>query len=199
MQTTLDTPKDAATGSEAVPVSTRDLGAKYLAFSLAGEEYGVEILKVREILVIMDITRVPQTPDFVRGVINLRGKVIPVIDLRSKFALTATEYDDQTCIIVVDIGFLIGIIVDTVQEVHNIPAAEIEEPPKLGAAVDTSFILGMGKVNGSVKILLDIDKVLTSEELVQFDAVADRSFEQQGSGKLRDGAAHSKALASTTR
>ena len=115
MQATLDIPKNAVNGSEAVPPSTTDLGAKYLTFSLAGEVYGVEILKVREILVIMDITRVPQTPDFVRGVINLRGKVIPVIDLRSKFELTAMEYGDQTCIIVLDSGVLIGIIVEAVE------------------------------------------------------------------------------------
>jgi purine-binding chemotaxis protein CheW len=143
-----------------------DLGGKYLTFLLDDEEYGLEILKVREIIGIMDITKVPQTPDFVQGVINLRGKVIPVIDLRTKFGLQRTEYNDQTCIIVVDVGMLMGIIVDTVQEVHNIPATDIEPPPQLGGSVDTSFILGMGKVKDDVKILLDIDKVLTSEELV---------------------------------
>ncbi len=146
--------------------ASRDLGGKYLTFLLDDEEYGVEILKVREIIGIMDITKVPQTPDYVEGVINLRGKVIPVIELRSKFRLQRTEYDESTCVIVVDVGMLMGIIVDTVQEVHDIPAAEIEPPPKLGAAVDTTFILGMGKVNDDIKILLDIDKVLTSDELV---------------------------------
>ncbi len=146
--------------------SATELGSKYLTFLLAEEAYGVEILKVRELIGIMDITRVPQTPDFVRGVINLRGKVIPVIDLRSKFKMASKPYNDQTCIIVVDTGSAMGIIVDTVQEVHDIPATEIEEPPKLGASVDTSFILGMGKVDGIVKILLDIDTVVASEELV---------------------------------
>jgi len=107
-------------------------------------------------------------------VVNLRGRVIPVIDLRSKFGLVDMQYNDQTCVIVVDIGVLMGIIVDTVQEVHNISASEIEEPPKLGASVDTTFILGLGKVNGRVKILLDIDRVLTSEEMVQLEAVTDR-------------------------
>jgi purine-binding chemotaxis protein CheW len=144
---------------------TRDLGGKYLTFMLDDEEYGIEILKVREIIGIMDITKVPQTPGFVEGVINLRGKVIPVIDLRTKFGLSRAEYNDQTCIIVVDVGMMMGIIVDTVQEVHDIPSASIEPAPKLGA-VDTSFILGMGKVKDDVKILLDIDKVLTSEDLV---------------------------------
>lgn len=165
---------DSVTVDEAVSGPTTDLGGKYLTFLLAKEEYGLEILTVREIIGIMDITRVPQTPDFVRGVINLRGKVIPVVDLRSKFGLSPTAYNDQTCIIVVDIGDLIGVIVDTVQEVHNIPAVDIEQPPKLGSSVDTTFILGMGKVKGCVKILLDIDSVLTSEELVRLEAVLDR-------------------------
>ncbi len=150
-----------------------DLGGKYLTFMLDDEEYGIEILKVREIIGIMDITKVPQTPDFVEGVINLRGKVIPVIDLRSKFSLARAEYNDQTCIIVVDVGMMMGIIVDTVQEVHDIPTACIEPPPRLGAAVDTSFILGMGKVKDDVKILLDIDKVLTSAELVSIQEAAE--------------------------
>ncbi len=164
METVVDNPTNVTeTASEP---ATRELGGKYLTFLLAGEEHGLEILKVREIIGIMDITKVPQTPDFVKGVINLRGKVIPVIDLRCKFGLAETEYDDQTCVIVVDVGMLMGIIVDTVQEVHDIPGNSIEPAPALGASVDTSFILGMGKVNDDVKILLDIDKVLTSEEFV---------------------------------
>lgn len=174
MEATLEQLNDTVTVDEAVSDPTTDLGGKYLTFLLAKEEYGLEILTVREIIGVMDITRVPQTPDFVRGVINLRGKVIPVVDLRSKFGLPPTEYNDQTCIIVVDIGDLMGVIVDTVQEVHNIPAIDIEPPPKLGASVDTTFILGMGKVKGCVKILLDIDRVLTSEELVQLESVRDR-------------------------
>ncbi|MCP4590017.1 MAG: purine-binding chemotaxis protein CheW [bacterium] len=153
---------ESTTGTDA----SRTLGGKYLTFLLDGEEHGLEILKVREIIGIMDITRVPQTPDFVEGVVNLRGKVIPVVDLRSKFGLERAEYNEETCIIVVDVGMLMGIIVDTVQEVHDIPASDIEPPPQLGAAVDTAFILGMGKVKDAVKILLDIDKVLTSAELV---------------------------------
>jgi purine-binding chemotaxis protein CheW len=153
--------------ADAPAESLRDLGGKYLTFLLDKEEYGVEILKVREIIGLMDITKVPQTPEFVEGVINLRGKVIPVIDLRTKFGLSRAEYNDQTCIIVVDVGTMMGIIVDTVNEVHDIPSAQIEPPPKFGAAVDTTFILGMGKVKDEVKILLDIDKVLTSTELVE--------------------------------
>ncbi len=153
--------------------STLDLGGKYLTFMLDDEEYGIEILKVREIIGIMDITKVPQTPDFVEGVINLRGKVIPVIDLRTKFGLERAEYNDQTCVIVVDVGMMMGIIVDTVQEVHDIPSNSIEPPPKLGGTVDTSFILGMGKVKDDVKILLDIDKVLTSDDLVALQEVSE--------------------------
>jgi purine-binding chemotaxis protein CheW len=165
MQTMMDAPAQ----DEAV---SRELGGKYLTFLLDEEEYGVEILKVREIIGLMDITSVPQTPDFVEGVINLRGKVIPVVDLRSKFGLARAEYNDQTCIIVVDVGMMMGIIVDTVNEVHDIPTASIEPAPDFGAAVDTSFILGMGKVKDDVKILLDIDKVLTSAELVALQQVA---------------------------
>ena len=167
MEAVLDAP---TAGEEAVP--STDIGGMFLTFLLNDEEYGVEILKVREIIGIMDITKVPQTPDFVEGVINLRGKVIPVIDLRAKFGLQRTEYNEQTCIIVVDVGVMMGIIVDTVQEVHDIPDSNIEPPPNLGGSVDTSFILGMGKVKDDVKILLDIDKVLTSEELVKLQEVA---------------------------
>ncbi|MBI4719461.1 MAG: purine-binding chemotaxis protein CheW [Planctomycetes bacterium] len=171
MQAVAEQPPPVAVNEPAPPPAAgRELGGKYLTFLLDDEEHGLEILKVREIIGIMDITRVPQTPDFVRGVINLRGKVIPVIDLRLKFGLQPAEYNDQTCIIVVDVGLLMGIIVDTVQEVHDIPASNIEPPPQLGAHVDTSFILGMGKVKDDVKILLDIDKVLTGEELVQVQA-----------------------------
>ena len=161
MEAVLDSPGNETTET------IRDLGGKYLTFHLDDEEYGLEILKVREIINIMDITSVPQTSDFVEGVINLRGKVIPVVDLRAKFGLPRTEYNDQTCIIVVDVGTMMGIIVDTVQEVYDIPSTDIEPPPQLGGTVDTGFILGMGKVKEEVKILLDIDKVLMSDEFVQ--------------------------------
>ena len=145
------------------------VGGKYLTFSLADEEYGLEILKVREIIGIMDITAVPQMPTFVKGVVNLRGKVIPVIDLRLKFGLEPAEYTEQTCIVVVDVGTLTGIVVDTVQEVLDIDGSQIDPPPPLGASVDTSFVLGMGKVKEDVKILLDIEKVLNTEELKEIE------------------------------
>ncbi len=145
---------------------------KYLTFALGPEEYGLEILKVREIIGYMDITAVPQTPDYVKGVINLRGQVIPVIDLRAKFGMDTTEATEETCIIVVEITqdshkFNTGIVVDHVQEVLDIAGENIEEAPQFGSSVDTSFILGMGKVGESVKILLDIDKVLSDNRIMQ--------------------------------
>ena len=118
---------------------TAAMGGKYLTFSLANEEYGLEILKIREIIGIMDITAVPQMPVYIKGVVNLRGKVIPVIDLRLKFGLEPAEYTEETCIIVVDIGTLTGVIVDTVQEVLDIDGSQIDPPPPLGASVDTKL------------------------------------------------------------
>ena len=152
---------------------------KYLTFALAKEEYGLEILKVREIMGMMDITAVPKTPDFVKGVINLRGKVIPVIDLRSKFQMETVEQTEETCIIVVDVdGVEMGIIVDKVSEVLDIAAEEIEDAPAFGANVNTDFILGMGKVRERVTILLDISKVLSNAEIDNI-AVAARSNEKE--------------------
>lgn len=150
--------------------SLSDREGKYLTFSLAGEEYGIGILQVKEIIGMMPITSVPRTPDFVKGVINLRGKVIPVIDLRLRFAIPESEYTERTCIIVVEITasygeMVIGIVVDSVSEVLNIKGENIEESPSFGTSLDSQYILGMAKLEGGVKILLDIDKVLTSEEL----------------------------------
>jgi purine-binding chemotaxis protein CheW len=151
---------------------------KYLTFALAKEEYGLEILKVREINGYMDITPVPQTPAYVKGVINLRGQVIPVIDLRAKFGMESKEVTDQTCIIVVEVHRNgqkadTGIVVDRVQEVLFIAGEQIQETPEFGAAVDTDFILGLGKVGKSVKILLDIDKVLSDADLSGVKAADD--------------------------
>ena len=143
------------------PGATGDHGGKFLTFRLADGEYGIEILKVREINGVMDITAVPQMPIYMKGVINLRGKVIPIVDLRLKFGLPEVEQTEQTCTIVVNVGKEIGIIVDTVSEVLDIPGESIEPPPSLGATVDTDFILGMGKANNGVKILLNIDRVLS--------------------------------------
>ncbi len=148
-------------------------GGKYLTFSLSEEQFGLEILKVREIIGYMEITAVPQTPGYIKGVINLRGQVIPVVDLRAKFGMETTETTEETCIIVVEIEqdarrFNTGIVVDCVQEVLDIGDESIEPAPHLGTNVNTDFILGMGKINNSVKILLDIDKVLSGTSLSTF-------------------------------
>ena len=160
--------------TESTVSTAPERGGKYLTFVLSKEEYGVNILCVREIIGIMDITTVPQTPQFVKGVINLRGKIIPVIDLRLKFDMPEKTADKETCIIVVETKeTLMGVMVDTVSEVMDIDAAQIEDAPSFGTQIDTSFIRGMGKVNGKVKILLDIEKVLSSEELVLVRNMAD--------------------------
>ena len=155
--------------SQAVAMAA-DREGKYLTFILAGEEYGIGILKIREIIGMMPITSVPQTPQFVKGVINLRGKVIPVVDLRLRFGMAEIEYTERTCIIVVEIrsqaGIIpIGIVVDAVSEVLNIKADDIENTPTFGTKLDTDYILGMAKMEGGVKILLDIDRVLSAEEM----------------------------------
>jgi len=147
-----------------------DKEGKYLTFSLAGEEYGIGILKVKEIIGMMSITMVPQTPVYMKGVINLRGKVIPVVDLRIKFGMDPIEYNERTCIIVVEISgegrtVHMGIVVDSVSEVLNIKAADIEETPNFGTQLNTEYILGMAKSAGGIKILLDIDRVLSTEEI----------------------------------
>ncbi|MFT3785575.1 MAG: chemotaxis protein CheW [Tepidisphaeraceae bacterium] len=140
-------------------------GGKYLTFALGREGYGIEILKVREIIGYMDITSVPRTPSHVKGVINLRGQVISVIDLRAKFGMEEAQRTDETCIIVVETSqagrkLSTGLIVDKVSEVLNIASESIEPPPSFGMSVDADFIRGMGKIGNSVKILLDIDRVL---------------------------------------
>ena len=125
-------------------------------------------MSVREIIGIMEITTVPQTPDFMKGVINLRGKVIPVVDLRLKFGMDEIDHTKETCVIVVEVhDTLMGIVVDTVSEVIDIKAEDIEPAPSFGSKISTDFILGMGKIKDKVKILLDIFKVLTDEELNQ--------------------------------
>ena len=147
-----------------------DREGKYLTFVLNEEEYGIGILKIKEIIGMMPITTVPQTPEFVKGVINLRGKVIPIVDLRARFGMKPIDYTERTCIIVVEIEgpagmMMIGIVVDAVSEVLNIKDEEIEDTPTFGAKLNTDYILGMAKMEGGVKILLDIDRVLTADEI----------------------------------
>jgi purine-binding chemotaxis protein CheW len=150
---------------------------KYLTFTLAEEEYGIGILKIKEIIGMMAITTVPQTPKFVKGVINLRGKVIPVIDLRLRFGMESMDYTERTCIIVVEIDgtastVQIGIVVDAVSEVLNITGKDIEDTPTFGAKLNTNYILGMAKMEGGVKILLDIDRVLNGNEISVLEKAA---------------------------
>ncbi len=145
---------------------TSAVEGKFLTFVLGDEIYGIEILKAREIIGFMDITTVPQTPDYMKGVINLRGKVIPVIDLRMKFSMPEEAHTQETCVIVVEVNSTsIGIIVDSVSEVSDIGGGEIENAPKFGQNIDTSFIMGLGKVKDKIIILLDIDAILSSDEL----------------------------------
>ncbi len=151
-----------------------DKAGKYLTFKLEDEEYALEILKVQEIIGIMDVTKVPRMPEFVRGVINLRGKVIPVIDLRLSFGMPFLEDTERTCIIVVQVTggnqqVIMGIIVDEVSEVLDIGLEQIEGTPSFGSNINTEFIMGMGKISDRVLMLLDIDKVLTRGEITSLE------------------------------
>jgi purine-binding chemotaxis protein CheW len=150
--------------------ATPAVAGKYLTVLLDDEDYGLNVLKIREIIRLQKITPVPQMPDYVKGVINLRGRVIPIVDLRVKFGLKA-EITERTCIVVVQVRLpseqvvQIGLIVDSVEEVVNLPAADIEAPPDFGAKLDTAYLLGMAKVKGQVQTLLDIDRVVTREAI----------------------------------
>jgi len=160
----------------AVQPAADERAGKYLTFRLGPEEFGVRVDKVREIMGVQEITSVPQTPDYLKGVINLRGKVIPVIDLRLKFGLEAIEYTQRTCIIVVQVHgdvttIQVGLVVDTVSEVLNLAGADIENTPDFGSQLTTPFILGMAKVKGKVKILLDIDRVVSAQEMAGFGSL----------------------------
>lgn len=140
---------------------------KYLTFSLGKEDYGIEIKYVTEIVGIQAITEVPELPQYVKGIINLRGKIIPVIDVRLRFNKEEQEYNDRTCIIVIDIhGIFVGLVVDTVAEVLAIKDEEIVPPPQLNSGYHHRFIKAIGKVGNSVKLLLDCEKLLEQEELV---------------------------------
>ena len=149
---------------------------KYLTFQLSHEEFGIGVLKVREIMGLQEITAVPQTPAHIKGVINLRGKVVPVIDLRLKFGLAAAEYTQRTCIIVTQVqgesgAVLMGIVVDGVSEVLTLAGSEIEDTPDFGEEYSGGYLLGMAKVKGKVKILLDIERVLSTQDLHNLNSV----------------------------
>ena len=154
------------------------LAGKYLTFALGQESYGIAVRKIREIIRMIEVTAVPQMPAYVRGVVNLRGKIIPVIDLRRRFQMDAAETNERTCIVVVQVArqgggtLQMGLVVDQVEEVLNIHAADLEEPPKFGAAVHEAYILGMAKIKEGVKTLLDIDRVIGEETLGEVAARA---------------------------
>jgi purine-binding chemotaxis protein CheW len=150
---------------------------KYLTFNLAHEDYGIALLQVKEIIGMLPVTAVPQTPAHVKGVINLRGQVIPVTDLRLKFGMPEMAYTDRTCIIVVEVQgeaatVQMGLVVDAVCEVLQVREQEIEDAPSFGAKVDTDFILGMANMDGGVKILLDIDRVMTAQDVALLEQAA---------------------------
>ncbi len=145
---------------------------KYLTFQLGGEEYGIEIRHVTEVVGLQKITAVPDMPEFVKGVINLRGQVIPVMDVRTRFMMEPRDYDDRTCVVVVDIKETsIGLVVDEVQEVLDIPENRIEPPPRVSQRSGSRFIQGLGKMDDAVKILLNVTRLLFEDELDQLDAV----------------------------
>jgi purine-binding chemotaxis protein CheW len=161
------TPISMSTSTLTAPAS-RSLAGKYLTVVLESEAYAIGVLKVREIIRMQKVTPVPQMPDFVKGVINLRGRVIPIVDLRIKFGLKA-ELAERTCIVVVQVQLAreqtvqMGLIVDSVEEVVTLQAEEIEPTPEFGARIDTAYLLGMAKVKGAVKTLLDIDRVVAPD------------------------------------
>ena len=158
----------------------KSAGGKFLTFFLAGEEYGIEILSVHEIIGMMPITCVPGTPDHICGIINLRGKIIPIVDLRRKFGMESKAQTAETCIIVVHVqGVEVGIVVDRVSEVLNIAAGDIEPPPSFGKDVNTDYILGIGKSQSKVKILLNIDRVISADQLVQLQKIAEPEAEEE--------------------
>jgi purine-binding chemotaxis protein CheW len=170
-------PSTMLSGAETTAVQADGRAGKYLTFQLAQEEFGVRVLKVKEIMGLQEITAVPQTPAHIKGVINLRGKVVPVIDLRLKFGVPAAEYTQRTCIIVTQVqgesgAILMGIVVDGVSEVLNLTDGEIEDTPDFGEEITGKYLLGMAKVKGKVKILLDIDKVLSAQEIHGLNSLA---------------------------
>lgn len=164
---------NAAVGSKAKNLDASGPQRKLLSFGLGREEYGLDILAVREIIGLIDITPLPRTPTYVKGVVNLRGKIIPVIELRIRFGMSSVKYTEETCIIVVDVpsegdaeSRLMGVIVDTVREVLDIPVAAIEPPPEFGCSIPMDYITGIGKVKDKVVVMLDTSKVMNPAEAI---------------------------------
>ncbi|MCK4797579.1 MAG: purine-binding chemotaxis protein CheW [Spirochaetes bacterium] len=157
------------------------MGERFLSFILNEEEYCIEILRIKEIMGMTDITEIPQTPDFIKGVINLRGQIIPIIDLRVKFEMPSTEYTDRTCIIVAEMTYedemtLMGIVIDSIQEVINIPQEKISKVPYINAKIKSEYIEGIAETGETIKIILDIKKVLTEEEFVLIKKIDEKKI-----------------------
>ena len=170
-------------GKPSHPAGLAGLAGKYLTFRLAQEEYRLEIMKVQEIIGMMQVTQVPRVPEYVRGIINLRGRIIPTIDLRTKFGLERIADTERTCIIVVEMmtfkgQISVGIVVDEVAEVLDVGAEEVDRPPEFGTSLNMDFILGVGIVKGGIKILLDVEKVLTFEEAKVVQGIAQPGLPQ---------------------
>lgn len=168
---------DAVSGEEGSRNRFQDLAGKYLTFVSGTEEFGLGILKVQEIIGMMKVTRVPRVSSYIRGVINLRGKVIPIIDLRLRFGMDPTDDTDRTCIVVVQVArgddqVTMGIVVDQVSEVMDVPVEAIEPPPRFGQGVQTNYLLGIGKIADKVIMLLDIDRVLNEGEVAELEHAA---------------------------
>ncbi|MCC6155433.1 MAG: purine-binding chemotaxis protein CheW [Candidatus Hydrogenedentes bacterium] len=164
-------------GNPVCALTAGDIGGQYLTFRIAGEEYGIAIRHVHEIIGTLPTAHIPRVPDFVRGVINLRGKIIPIIDMRLRLAMESKEDTDKSCIIVVDVRgrngkVTMGFVADEVSEVLDITSSEIEDAPEFGAQFDTAFLLGIAKVKGQVKILIDINKILGGDEISQLSNLA---------------------------
>lgn len=157
-----------------------DRGGKFLTFFLSTEEYGIEILKVQEIIGVMPITPIPRTPAFIKGVMNLRGRIIPIIDLRLKLSMEEVKHTEETCFIVVKAhGMHMGVVVDKVSEVLNIAGENVEDAPSMGQEINTEYILGIGKAGSKVKLLLDIEKVLSDKDVEAIQTAHEGSGKQQ--------------------
>lgn len=170
-------PSSLAVAGAKAPVVVESSPAQYLTFLLGGEMFAVGILNIKEIIEYGSVTEIPMVPPFIRGVINLRGAVVPVIDLASRFGGKRSEISRRTCIVIIELAENderqdIGVVVDAVSEVLEIPATEIEPPPSFGARIRADFIKGMGKVNGKFVILLEVDKVLSVDEIASLSRLA---------------------------
>ncbi len=164
--------------------------AQYLTFKLDGEVFALDITKVREVLDFTTVTKVPRTPEFMRGVINLRGSVVPVVDLRLKFGMTKTEKTVNTCVIIVEVAVdnettVLGALADSVQEVMDLEPDHIEPAPKIGTRLNTEFIKGMGKRDSNFVIILDVDKIFSTDELALVQATREKSAAESAQGQWR--------------